>query len=60
MGIRPYDPWELEKDSEFMEEIRQECEKYGGTIEDTIANYIEDYYKGNAERIAHNSNNNTI
>lgn len=51
MGIRPYDPWELEKDSEFMEEIRQECEKYGGTIEDTIANYIEDYYSCDYDNI---------
>lgn len=39
MGVRPYDSWELEKDSEFMDEIRQECEKYGGTIEDTITQY---------------------
>lgn len=33
MGLRPYDSWELENDSDFMEEMRRECEEYGGTIE---------------------------
>ena len=23
MGLRPYDPWELENDSDFMEEMRR-------------------------------------
>lgn len=32
MGLRPYDSWELENDSDFMEEMRRECEEYGGTI----------------------------
>ena len=33
MGLRPYDSLELESDLEFMEEMRRECEEYGGTIE---------------------------
>lgn len=41
MGLRPYDSLELEKDTEFMEEMRRECEEYGGTIENAIADYIE-------------------
>lgn len=51
MGLRPYDSWELEKDSEFMEEIRQECEEYGGTMENAIADYIEDCYSCDYENI---------
>lgn len=39
MGLRPYDSWELENDSDFMEEMRRECEEYGGTIENAIADY---------------------
>lgn len=27
MGLRPYDSWELENDSDFMEEMRRECEE---------------------------------
>lgn len=33
MGLRPYDSLELEKDTEFMEEMRRDCEEYGGTKE---------------------------
>lgn len=40
MGLRPYDLWELKNDLDFMEEMRQECEEYGGTIENAIADYI--------------------
>ena len=51
MGLRPYDSWEFEKDSEFMEEVRQECEEYGGTIEDAIASYMEDCYNCDYENV---------
>lgn len=45
MGLRPYDLWELENDLDFMEEMRQECEEYGGTIENAIADYIQSCYE---------------
>lgn len=51
MGLRPYDSGELEKDSEFMEEIYRECEEYGGTIENAIADYIQDCYSCDYENI---------
>lgn len=51
MGLRPYDSCELEKDSDFMEEISRECEEYGGTIENAIADYIQDCYSCDYENI---------
>ena len=51
MGWRPYDSWELENDSNFMEEVRRECEEYGGTIENAIADYIQSCYESDFENI---------
>lgn len=51
IGLRPYDSWELEKDSDFMEEIRRECEECGGTIENIINDYIELCYESDYENI---------
>lgn len=45
MGLRPYDSLELEKDTEFMEEMRRDCEEYGGTIENAIIDYIQSCYE---------------
>ena len=51
MGLRPYDSWELEKDSEFMAEMQTQVNEYGGTIENAIAEYIEDCYNCDYENI---------
>lgn len=51
MGLRLYNSWELENDLEFMEEIKNEVDEYGGTIENAIADYIEDCYSCDYENI---------
>lgn len=51
MGLRPYDLWELENDLDFMEEMRQECEEYGGTVESAIDNYIQSCYESDLANI---------
>lgn len=51
LGLRPYDSWDLENDLKFMEEIKNEEDEYGGTIENAIANYIEDCYSCDYENI---------
>lgn len=51
LGLRLYDSWELENDLEFMEEIKNEVDEYGGTIENAIADYIEDCYSCDYENI---------
>lgn len=53
MGLRPYDSRELENDSDFMEEMRQECEEYGGTVESAIDNYIQSCYESDLANIEH-------
>ena len=45
LGLKPCDPLEMKKDFEFMEEMRQKCENYGGTIEDAINDYIKICYE---------------
>ena len=56
MGLRPYDSWELEKDSEFMEEMRRECEEYGSTVESAIDNYIQSCYEDDYTNIENELN----
>lgn len=51
MGLRLLDSYELENDLEFMEEVRRECEKYGGTVQEAIDNYINDCYEADRENI---------
>lgn len=45
IGVRPYDSWELEKDSCFMEVVREQINEYGGTVDSVINDYIEDRYE---------------
>lgn len=51
LGLHPYDSWDFENDLEFMEEIKNEVDEYGGTIENAIADYIEDCYSCDYENI---------
>lgn len=51
IGLRPYDSWELEKDSDFMEEMQTQVNEYGGTIENAITEYIENCYDCDYENI---------
>lgn len=56
MGLRPYDSLELEKDTEFMEEMRRDCEEYGGTIENAIIDYIQSCYEDDYAQFQHGRN----
>lgn len=42
MGLEPVSAWDLERDTDFMQEIRAEVEQYGGTVDEAIYNYIAD------------------
>ena len=44
LGIKPYDYSDFENDTEFMEQIKEEVNEYGGTIEENINNYISECY----------------
>lgn len=42
IGYEPIDILELEEDKEFMQEMQNEVNEYGGTIEEVIDSYIRD------------------
>lgn len=44
LGIKPYDYVDFENNAEFMEEMLQKVEEYGGTLEDEIYSYIDELY----------------
>ena len=45
MGLRPYDTSDFENDCEVMQELQNECNKYGGTFENALQDYISRCYK---------------
>ncbi len=45
IGVRLYDRWDLEKDSCFMEEVQEQINEYGGTVDSVINDYINDCYE---------------
>lgn len=51
MGVKPYDYTDLTNDEEFMEEIKNMVDEYGGTIEDAINSYISDCYEADYTNI---------
>lgn len=51
LGLRPYDTSDFESDSEGMEELQNECDKYGGTLEDAIQDYIQSCYEADYANI---------
>lgn len=42
MGLRPYDTSDFESDSELMQELQNECNEYGGTLENALQDYIQE------------------
>lgn len=56
LGLCPYDFQDFENDTYLMEEIRRECEEYGGTVEDAIENYISDCYEADYINVNHELN----
>lgn len=54
LGLKPYSAYDLERDADFMEEVREHVEEYGGTLDDVIYQWIEDCYaddRANVEAI---------
>ena len=51
MGLRPYDRYELINDSEFMEELQQEVDEYGGTVDAALDSYINECYSCDYDNI---------
>lgn len=57
IGIEPYDASDFEKDIDFMEELQNEVNEYGGTIEEAMTNYIQDCYEADYSNIEYLLNN---
>lgn len=51
LGLRPYDTSDFENDSEFMEELQNECNEYGGTLENALQDYIQSCYEDDYSNI---------
>lgn len=51
MGLKPYYASDLENDHNFMEELQNEVDEYGGTIEEALNNYISGCYESDYENI---------
>lgn len=51
IGLKPYDISDFEEDAEFMSEMEEEINEYGGDIEDAIPNYIQDCYEADHSNI---------
>lgn len=44
VGIMPYDRAVFEQDSDLMQELEENVQQYGGTIEEALDSYISDCY----------------
>lgn len=42
LGLKPLCSYDLERDEEFMQEIQDQVDEYGGSIENAISDYIEE------------------
>lgn len=51
IGLKPYDTIDLENDSEFMEELQNEINEYGGTLENALNDYISICYESDYSNI---------
>lgn len=51
MGLRPYNTNDFENDRDFMEELQQEVDEYGGTLENALSDYIQSCYESDYENI---------
>ena len=51
LGFKPYDVWALMQDEELMEELREQAEEYGGTLEDRLSLWIDDQSRCDRENV---------
>ena len=51
MGLNPISSYDLENDSGFMEELKQQIDEYGGSIENAIQDYIQQCYEDDLANI---------
>ena len=56
MGLQPIDYYDLEHDELFIEELKHEIEEYGGTMEESMSNYIESCYESDHSNIEYELN----
>lgn len=56
LGIKPYSSYDLENDPCFMEEIQDQINEYGGTVENAINDYIQECYEADYSNIEHELN----
>lgn len=53
LGVKPYDEDDFRRDSEFMEEIKEQVKEYGGTESEAIQEMINSYYESDIDNIEH-------
>ena len=53
LAIEPYCYYDFESDTEFMKEVTEQIENYGGTIPEVISTYIEECYSCDYENAKH-------
>ena len=52
LGVKPYDEEEIRRDSDFMEEIKEQVKEYGGTESEAIQEVIRAYYEDDYNNIS--------
>ena len=45
LGLHPYNASDFENDNELIEELRNECNEYGGTLENALQDYVQLCYE---------------
>lgn len=56
LGLIPYYADEIESDQYFMEELQNEVDEYGGTLEDALESYIASCYESDYANIEYELN----
>lgn len=51
IGLKPYSTYDLENDPGFMEELPNEVDEYGGTIEEALESYIQGCYEADESNV---------
>ena len=53
LGIKPYSELDFENDLEFMQELQEQVDEYGGTIENALYDYISECYACDWDNVQH-------
>ena len=52
LGVKPYKEEEIRRDSDFMEEIKEQVKEYGGTESEAIQEFICACYESDYDNIS--------